>query len=282
LDFWQYGFNPIYAPFPSQVAGCARAGSMGGAWTSPDGVFVCKDIRAVKAAATKVKNKDRSMLELAMLSIQKSVAVPALRSFLLTALIYLPQLAAAGEVPASVAALLPASLVLDKQSFDVFAHEFGKVIGAQIHAGFPKAVTCDFTIGPDFNLTLKGDNAWEGDPDQLAMWEQMNAPNFEDKGKSLNDFLSVHVKEANGGTPQQEQLSNGHITYIDFIWKCDKNPGGENVLLDGYARRGATVLTFSFWSNGTSKDAIALARHIFAQFEKTDLAALYALPPTGN
>jgi len=213
-------------------------------------------------------------------------AVPALtlRSLLLAlAIICLPQTALAGnEVPPSVAALLPPSLKLDTQSFAVFEHEFGKVIGAQIHAGFPKAVTCDFTIGPDFNLELKGDNAWEGDPEQLAMWEQMNAPKFEARGKSLSEFLSAHVKGSTSGVPQQEQLPNGHMTYIDFIWKCDKNPGGENVVLDGYARRGATVLTFSFWANGTSNDAIVLAKEIFAQFDKLDIAALYALSPTGN
>jgi hypothetical protein len=84
------------------------------------------------------------------------------------------------------------------------------------------------------------------------------------------------------GEDRSEQLPNGHITYLDFTWKCAKNPGGENVKLSGYAHRGATILTFSFWANGTSKEAIALAREIFAQFERLDLAALYALPPTGD
>ena len=219
-----------------------------------------------------------------MLSIHKLVPVSAVRALLLAAAITcLPQMALAGkEVPASVAALLPAGLKLDTQSFDVMEHEFGKVIGAQIHAGFPKAVTCDFTIGPDFNLELQGDNAWEADPEQLAMWEQMNAPDFEADGKSVSDLLRVHVKGSTFGAPQQEQLPNGHITYIDFTWKCAKNPGGENVILRGYARRGATVLTFEFWANGTSKDAIILAKEIFAQFERMDLAALYALPSAGG
>lgn len=207
-----------------------------------------------------------------------------LRSLLLAAAVAcLPQMAVANDdVPASVTALLPSSLELDTQSFAVMEHEFGKVINAQIHAGFPKAVTCDFTIGPDFNLKLQGDNAWEGDPEQLAMWEQMNAPDFEKEAKSLSELLQVHVKGSTFAAPQNEQLPNGHIIYVDFAWKCDKNPGGENVMLRGHARRGATKLTFDFWANGTSKDAIVLAKEIFAQFEKMDLAALYALPAAGN
>lgn len=219
-----------------------------------------------------------------MIVIKKIVSVSTVGALLLAAAITcLPQMAWAGkEVPASVAALLPAGLKRDTQSFDILEHEFGKVIGAQIHAGFPGALTCDFTVGPDFNLELKGDNAWESDPEQLAMWEQMNAPDFEADGKSLSDRLKVHVKGSTFDTPRYEQLPNGHVTYVDFTWKCDKNPGGENVLLSGYARRGSTVLTFEFWANGTSKDAIVLAKEIFAQFEKVDLAELYGLPVTTN
>ena len=102
------------------------------------------------------------------------------------------------------------------------------------------------------------------------------------KGKSLSDRLKVHVKGSTFAAPQNEQLPNAHITYVDFTWKCDNNPGGANVMLRGYARRGATVLEFDFWANGTSKDAIVLAKEIFARFETMDLAALYALPATGN
>lgn len=219
-----------------------------------------------------------------MLSIYKVAPVLHLRSLLLAAAVAcLPQMAVAGgDVPASVTALLPSSLKLDTQSFAVFEHEFGKVIMAQIHAGFPKAVTCDFTIGPDFNLELQGDSAWEDDPEQLATSEKMYAPNFKTESKSLSDRLQVHVKGSTFAAPQNEQLPNGHIIYVDFTWKCDKNPGGENVMLRGYARRGASKLTFDFWANGTSKDAIVLAKEIFAQFEKMDLAALYALPAAGN
>lgn len=223
-----------------------------------------------------------------MTSVRRLIPICTFRSLLLAAIICLPQIAAADtEVPASVAALLPSSLKLDTQHFAVFEHEFGKVIGAQIHAGFPGAVSCDFTMGPDFNLDLKGDNAWEADPEQLAMFEQMFLPEVtEPYAQPHSDFVQKFVSESYGelaiGTDQSEELPNGNITYLDFTWKCPKNPGGENVMLSGYAHRGATTLTFSFWANGTSKDAITLAREIFTQFEKMDLAELYNLPPTGD
>jgi len=197
-------------------------------------------------------------------------------------------MAAAGtEIPASVTALLPAGLKVETQSFDVMEHEFGKIISGDYHASFPGAVSCDFTIGPDFNLAFQGDNAWEASPEQLAMWEQMFLPEATNAyAQPHSDFVKNFVQDSYGelaiGEDRSEQLPNGHITYIDFTWKCPKNPSGENVMLSGYAHRGVTVLTFSFWANGTSKEAIALAKQIFAQFEKMDLAALYALPPTGN
>jgi hypothetical protein len=223
------------------------------------------------------------------MSMQKVGPGRSVRSWLLlAAMTCLPQVAAAGsEVPASVAALLPAGLQVESQSWGVFDNEFGKVIGAQVGALFPGSVSCDFTMGPDFNLELQGDNAWEQSPEQLQMWEQMFLPEVTGPYASPHsDFVRQFVQDTYGelaiGEDRAEQLPNGHITYLDFTWKCAKNPGGENVKLSGYAHRGATILTFSFWANGTSKEAIAMAREIFAQFEKLDLAALYALPPTGD
>lgn len=250
-------------------------------------VAVFSDMPAMQTAATDVNKKINHILEVTMLSIQKTGPGLAFRSLLLAAVVTcLPQIAAAdNDVPPSVAALLPSSLKLDTQSFGVMEHEFGKVINAQIHAGFPKAVTCDFTMGPDFNLDLQGDNAWEADPEQLAMFEQMFLPEVtEPYAQPHSDFVKTNVKDIYGeltiGEDRSEQLPNGNITYTDFTWKCPKNPGGENVMLSGYAHRGSTILTFSFWANGTSKDAIVLAKEIFAQFEKMDLAELYGPPVT--
>jgi len=187
----------------------------------------------------------------------------------------------ADDLPASVAALLPDGLVLKRQGWSVFKgeEEFeGTQYLGDAFALFPGSVSCDFTIGPDFNLELKGDTAWEASPEQLAMFEQMTAPDFEAEGKSMAESLNTHLKgfgdELAISAPQSEQLPNGHITYVDFTWKCPKNPQGTNIMLDGFARRGTAVLTFRFWSNDTVADAKAMAGQIFDKFEKLDIAAL--------
>jgi hypothetical protein len=224
-----------------------------------------------------------------MMSMQKVGPGRTVRSLLLLAAITcLPQVAAADtEVPASVAALLPAGLEFESQDWGVFEHEFGKVISGRVGALFPGSVSCDWTMGPRFDLELGGDNAWEGSPEQLAMWEQMYLPEITQAyAQPHSDFVKKFVQDSYGelvvGEDRSEQLPNGHITYTDFTWKCPKNPGGENVRLSGYAHRGTTVLTFSFWANGSSEAAVAMAREIFAQFDKLDIATLYALPPMGN
>jgi len=224
-----------------------------------------------------------------MMSINKAGPGRTTRVLLLLAVItFSPYMAAGDEkLPASVAALLPAGLKLKTQNWDVFEHEFGKGFGGRVFALFPGSVSCIYVVGPEFTLDIKGDNAWEASPSQLAMWERDAV--WEAKksyARPHSEFLKSTVSEEYGeltiGEDRSEQLPNGHITYLDFTWKCPQNPGGENVMLSGYATRGSTLLTFKFWANGTSKEAIALAKQIFAQFEKLDTAALYALPVTGN
>jgi hypothetical protein len=191
------------------------------------------------------------------------------------------QAAGDSEVPAAVAALLPPGLQLKSQSWGVFRgeEEFeGTQFNGEMFALFPGSVSCDFTIGPDFRFELKGDTAWAASPEQLDMWVQMNAPNFEADAASMVSSLNTQLKGFNHelaiATPQSEQLPNGHITFVEFTWKCPNNPQGANIMLDGYARRGTTVLTFRFWSNGAVAEAKAMAGGIFDRFEKLDIAAL--------
>lgn len=212
----------------------------------------------------------------------KRFVVPgrAIRSLLLLAAIAtLPSPAAAdSEVPPTVRDLLPAALQVKNQGWSVFKEEFGTIISGQMQAFFPDSVSCDYTIGPELNLELKGDSAWEGSPEQLEMFAQMNQPDFQAQGESMLSFTKNHLQGSGNplsvGVPQQEPLPNGHVTYLEFTWTCAKNPGGRNVMLDGYARRGATVLEFGFWANGGKEEALALARDIFAKFEQLDIDAL--------
>ena len=204
----------------------------------------------------------------------------AIRSLLLLAAIStLPLPAAAdSEVPPAVRDLLPAALELTTQSWEVIETEFGKALVSDMHASFPGSVSCSYTIGPEFGLELKGDWAWEATPEQLDMWVQMNQPDFQAHGEgmasSTRNMLSGLGDELSVGAPQQEQLPNGHVTWVEFTWKCAENPDGRNVKLQGYARRGATVLEFGFWANGGHEEAIAMARDIFTKFEKLDIDAL--------
>jgi hypothetical protein len=192
---------------------------------------------------------------------------------LLAAIATLPSPAAAdSEVPPTVRDLLPAALQVKNQGWSVFKEEFGTIISGQMQAFFPDSVSCDYTIGPELNLKIGSDSAWEGSSEQLEMFAQMTLPDFQAQGESMLSFTKNHLQGSGNplsvGVPQQEPLPNGHVTYLEFTWTCAKNTGGRNVMLDGYARRGATVL------DGGKEEALALARDIFAKFEQLDIDAL--------
>ena len=194
-----------------------------------------------------------------------------------------PKPASADDLPASVAALLPDGLVLTSQDWGVFKGEDefeGVNFTGGARGGFPGSVSCDITVGPNFNLSMKGQTAWEADPDMLAMFEQMYLPDAEVHADGLSGSVKWMLGDSSSsgelaiGEPKDEQLPNGHIVYIDFTWKCNKNPAGKNVLLKGFARRGATVLNFDFWANGDAAEARTMAVGILDRFEKLDLKAL--------
>ena len=204
----------------------------------------------------------------------------------LSAITCLANPAFADDLPASVAALLPDGLEQKEQSWGVFKgeEEFeGTQFDGSMFALFPGSVSCDYTIGPEFRLELKGSTAWEASPEQLEMFVQMYVPEYEVEAGDLAGNVKSRLGDynVNGssgefalGEAHDEQLSNGHIVYVDFTWKCDKNPAGKNVLLEGFARRKATILTFAFWANGGTAEARAMAVGILDRFEKLDLEAL--------
>jgi hypothetical protein len=62
---------------------------------------------------------------------------------------------------------------LDSGSWGVIETEFGKAFGANMRAEFPGySAFCDFTIGPELHVEIKGDTAWESPP-MLEMAVQM-------------------------------------------------------------------------------------------------------------
>lgn len=227
-----------------------------------------------------------------MISIKCSGPGRSIWLLFLAAITCFPQFAfAETPVPKAFAALFPAAVNVKTQSWNVIdtaetADEieegmtYGKVGGGKMHGFFPGSVSCDITIGPEFNLSLMVDTAWESSPEQLQMWEMMTSKDrdFAAQAKSRFEFLKVHVKDSPDALvftePKLEQLPSGHVNYVEFNWKCAKNPGGENIWVDGYAHRGTTVLEFSFWANMKSAEAIAMASEIFTAFEKLDIAEL--------
>ena len=217
------------------------------------------------------------------ISLRKKTYV--LRSFmLLVALPCLSQYAAADtELPrAAIDHLAPASVELEEAGLVAYdPDEFGNVIiSGEMNGKFPEYRTCAYAAGPQFDLSLNGDPAWEADPGQLADWEEMFLSELDWQGMpdSLVESVGTKITEAAGtpvvGTPVVEDLPNGHIAYLEFDWKCAANPGGANTLLQGYALRGSTSLQFSYWIYEGHEKAVAMATEIFAKFEKMDLAGL--------
>ncbi len=201
---------------------------------------------------------------------------------MLAAVTFLPQMAAADtEVSKAVLTLAPASVQLSIQSWDVYDNgDTGKIGSGQLHGTFPEYRRCAYAAGPEFELSLGIDPAWEASPGQLATWEEMflSELDFENAPERLVESVRLKVTEAAGtpvvGTPVVEELPNGHIAYLEFDWKCAGNPGGANTLMEGYALRGSTSLQFSFWVYAGREKAVAMATEILAKFEKLDLDEL--------
>jgi hypothetical protein len=209
---------------------------------------------------------------------------PMLTRLFIAAMVLVPlQTFADTQMPQTVASLLPPELRLRDQSWAVFKgeEEFeGTTFGGSMDAEFPDAVTCDFTTGPFFHLSMNGQTAWAASPEQMDMFVMMFVPEYEVQSAELTDTVKSRLGEYNMkdgfamGEPQDEQLPNGHIVYIDFTWKCDKSGDGKNVILEGFARRDTTILNFSFWANGDTAAARSLAVGILDRFEKLDIETL--------
>jgi len=231
-----------------------------------------------------------------MRSMQKVGAGRTVRSLLLLAAVTcLPQMAAAdGKAPAAVMDLVPAGLRIEDQNWvfqDIEMENYDEPVADDgsypmlqfqqidwsVRASFPGSATCDFTIGPELRMSIQSDSLWDSSPENFALWEQTtsNDRNFEASARSRFEFINQNISATAGelavSEPQLEQVPNGYINWVEFSWKCPRNPGGQNIWMDGYANRGATVLEFYFWSNASRAEAVAMANEIMAKFDKLDL-----------
>jgi hypothetical protein len=231
-----------------------------------------------------------------MMSMQKVGSNRTVRSLLLLAAVTcLPTMAVGDDkAPASVMDLVPAGLRIEDQNW-VFenyeAENYDEPVADDgsypmlqfqrfdwdVRASFPGSVTCDFTIGPELKMSIQSDSLWDPSSGNFELWEQTtsNDRNSEASAKSRFEFINQSISATAGelavSEPQLEQVPNGYINWVEFSWKCPKNPGGQNIWMDGYANRGATVLKFYFWSNASRAEAVEMANEIMAKFDKLDL-----------
>lgn len=185
---------------------------------------------------------------------------------------------ASEEVPKEIAALLPAKATLDSGSWGVFDTEFGKTFNANMRAEFPGyPSSCDFTVGPELRVEIKGDTAWE-EPPMLDMAVQMFESSIEQSRTSLPDTVAKlrqsnsHIKTI--GAVQEEPLAGGQIVAVEFTEDCPSRPKGTNTELHGFARKGATILEFSIWISAGAAEAKGMAKDILEGFQKLDFAPL--------
>ena len=189
----------------------------------------------------------------------------------------LPEAGAQQKVPASVAGLLPAGTVLDSGSWAVIPTEFGKTYAGNMRAEFPgRPSSCNFTVGPELRVSLKGDTAWEAPPMLDMAIGQFNS-DIAGARKSLPgtvaNYRRTNRDSTSAGTLREEHLPNGELLYIEYAENCARHPHGTNTVLLGFARKGATILAFDLWLSAGALEATAMAKDMLARFQKFDVAA---------
>jgi hypothetical protein len=188
-----------------------------------------------------------------------------------------PAIGARQKVPASVAGLLPAGAKLDSGDWGVIPTEFGKTFSGSMRAEFPgRPSSCDFTIGPELRVSLKGDTAWE-EPPMLDMAIEQYRSGIASARKSLPgnvaNFRKTNPASASAGPLKEDHLPNGELLYVEYTENCAKRPNATNTVLRGFARKGATIFTFDLWLSAGAPEATAIAKDMLARFQKFDVAA---------
>lgn len=181
------------------------------------------------------------------------------------------------KVPPGVASLLPAAATLESGDWGVVATEFGKTFTGAMRATFPgRPSSCDFTVGPELRVSLKGDTAWE-EPPMLDMAIEQFTSGIAAARKSLPGTVANLRKTNSSSTSssalKEERLPNGELLYIEYTENCAKRPNATNTVLRGFARKGATIVTFDLWLSAGASEATAMARDMLARFQKFDVAA---------
>jgi hypothetical protein len=209
----------------------------------------------------------RPLTLLSVLSLTCASLIPVLRAD-----------ASVQQVPASVAALLPSEARLGGGSFAVFDTEFGKTFSGEMRAVFPgRPVSCDNTIGPELRVSLKGDTAWDTPP-MLDMAVQQYTEDIAAARKGLPQRMG-NLRSSNSSVQsvspvREEKTAAGELIYVEYTEDCASRRGGTNTVLRGFARRGATMLSFDLWLSANATETTAIAREMLARFAKLNIPAL--------
>ena len=183
----------------------------------------------------------------------------------------------AQKVPPAVAGLLPPEVTLKTGSWGLFPTEFGKSFTADMMAAIPgKPMSCDITVGPELRVSLKGDTAWEAPP-MLDMAVQIHEKRVAESRKSLPAH-AARLRKTNPavksvGAVQEERLPSGQIFSLEYTESCARHQGPSTVV-QGYARKGATMLSVDLWISAGAAEAKALVAGVLSRFQQLDTKAL--------
>jgi len=185
---------------------------------------------------------------------------------------------AADELPAEIAGLLPKAASVKMGSWGAFQTEYGVTFGADILAG-PSGYkgSCDFTIGPELRVEIKGDTGWE-EPPMLDMLVQMYDENIAGARKSLPERL-VNIRASNSdvksaGEVQETAGPSGTILTLEYTEDCPSHPNGTNTMLMAYTRKGANIMSVDLWLSTGAADARAFVTPMMESFLALDFAPL--------
>jgi len=185
---------------------------------------------------------------------------------------------AADELPTEIAGLLPNAASLKMSSWGAFKLEEGVNFSSNILAGLSGyKSSCDFTVGPELRVEIKGDTTWE-EPPMLDMLVQMYEEEIEGARSSLPERL-VNLRASNSdvksaGEVQESTGPSGTLLTLEYTEDCPSHPNGTNTLLFAYSRKGATIMSVDLWLSATAADTRALVTPMLEAFQALDFAPL--------
>jgi len=184
----------------------------------------------------------------------------------------------ADELPAEIAGLLPEAASVKMGSWGALQTEYGVSFGSNILAS-PNGYkgSCDFTVGPELRVEIKGDTGWE-EPPMLDMLVQMYDEEVARAREALPERL-VNIRASNSdvksvGEVRESSGPSGTIVTLEYTENCPSHPNGTNTMLMAFAREGATIMSLDLWLSTGAADARAFVTPMLESFQALDFAPL--------